>query len=180
MPGTGITVTGLKEAQAMLAGLASEVQAKILRKALREGAMPIVTAAEENAPVRRGKLIQSLQVLPARNIDANTISVPIGPAGGWFKGDVYYAGFQEWGYTTGVKHNKNPKLKGQKRRRRTKQQMQEAYASVGYHQGQHFMTKAFDEHAEEAGTNFVWQVRDGVDRYVAATTRAAARSAKAT
>jgi hypothetical protein len=65
-----------------------------------------------------------------------------------------------------------------RRPNRTPKQMKEAYASASYKAGKFFMTRAFDERAEESGALFVWNLRDGVDRYVGSQTRAAARTAK--
>lgn len=170
-----LKVQGLKEAREFLDGLSPRIQENILRKALRAAAAPIVEGAKSRAMVsafKTGSLALSLYAAPIQVIDPHTVTIPIEPRGGWFRGRHFYGGYMEWGYTqTG-----GGKITGGKKARARKRA--ELKAAGAFREGRFFVTQAFDEHALEASTIFTTEVRRVTEALAAKARRIQGAKAK--
>jgi len=92
-------VKGLEDWEGMmLRALDPAAQTRILTEALTQGANIVKGQAVQNAPSRSGALRAAIRVVARRTKPGHAkVSVMVGDAG-FFKGDNYYAGFQEWGW----------------------------------------------------------------------------------
>lgn len=81
-----ISIVGDKKLQAKLRRLETKVQRKIVRKALRDAAKPVLADAKARVPVDTGLLKRSLVVRAARRQRRGTFGVFIQPKGRDFFG----------------------------------------------------------------------------------------------
>jgi phage protein, HK97 gp10 family len=100
---TTITVTGLKEVQKRLYSYSQQLGDRVVLGALRQGANLVKKVAQENAPVKTGKLKRGIRVTrskihrgkSSRDMIGVYLSVRKGKSG------PYYAKFQEDGWKAG-------------------------------------------------------------------------------
>ena len=97
-------ITGIKELDRKLKDLPAKVAKKVLRQALRKGLKPVAAAVKAAAPVESGATKSAVKIKAGkRSTKRITISVTIGA--GDYKGDQFYAAFQEFGWSqNGVLH----------------------------------------------------------------------------
>jgi HK97 gp10 family phage protein len=115
--GQMIYLTGQKELDRQLKGLAVAVQKKLFRKAAREAARPILAAAKKYAPSahkkfknrdkqgrfrstrksRTGTLLKAIKLRAMKRSRSGRIGVQITLGEGYFKGKSYYGAFVELG-----------------------------------------------------------------------------------
>lgn len=114
--GASFQLTGDKALDAKFKSLAIGLQKKILREALRPAAKEILDEAVRRAPKRSGALAKSLKVKAAKRSrkTKDRVSFNVITAQGWFKGETFYAGFQELGWKRGSrkKAGSRPKVPG--------------------------------------------------------------------
>ncbi len=89
-----VKIKGLAELEKALQQLPDKLERNILRGALRQGALVIAAKAKELAPVRTGKLRNSIRV--SSRIKKG-IPVVVVKAGGRKKGEPFYAHMVEFG-----------------------------------------------------------------------------------
>ena len=93
-----VSVTGLKELDRKMRALEPAMQKKIIRKAARRAAKPVLDRARAFAPRRSGALERSLKIRALRRSRRRTaIGVQVSTDKGWFKGDEFYGAFVELG-----------------------------------------------------------------------------------
>ena len=98
--GTGIMVTGDRELDAKLKGMPGRMQLKLSRKATRRAARGIILPdARAMAPVDTGALEKSLVVKAIRR-SRTRIGHSVQTKEGFFQGEQFYGGFQEFGTKT--------------------------------------------------------------------------------
>ena len=92
-------VTGIKEVDAKLAKLPYTIQKKLIRKAMRKAAKPVVATARQLAPKDTGRLSRSIKVkaLKRSRKTQHIVGVRIVTGKDLFKGEYYYGGFIEYG-----------------------------------------------------------------------------------
>lgn len=90
MSGLSVQIEGMPNLKRKFSGLSQVAQKKVLRKAMRGAAKPVVKAAKAKAPVRTGKLKKSIRT---------TVSMRRGKAEAkvGFGGKQYYGIFSELG-----------------------------------------------------------------------------------
>jgi HK97 gp10 family phage protein len=94
-----ISVDGLQQVRNAFEKLTGEQQTEAMKTAFERGANTIATLAKGFAPVKSGLLRESIQVKTTRRLGNVYTRVVISQ--GWYKGDQFYAAFQEFGYHHG-------------------------------------------------------------------------------
>lgn len=95
--GGGVIVTGDEELDKLLAGLTPKLQKKLSRQATRKAAKDIVLPeAKARVPVDSGDLEDSLRVQAIKR-SRSKIGHMVTTKDGFYKGDQFYGGFQEFG-----------------------------------------------------------------------------------
>lgn len=92
MIGFGISLTGVKELDAMLAGLEPKLAKKYIRSSIRKSLKPIAAEAKALAPVDTGATREAVKVKPGKS-NRKKIQLQVAVGEGWFTGDEFYAGF---------------------------------------------------------------------------------------
>lgn len=82
----GVTLSGFKEATALLRSLPAAVESRVLASAIAVAARPIVNAAKAKAPVRTGALKKSITAVVRRYPRTGTVMAVIGPDTGYYSG----------------------------------------------------------------------------------------------
>lgn len=100
--GSGIrgefVISGGDALAAALAEVGKAMEKKILARAMRDAAKPILADAKRRAPVLTGQLRKSLKIRSiSRNRKKGQVGVVISTAKGFFKGDEFYGAFHEFG-----------------------------------------------------------------------------------
>lgn len=80
--------------------LEPKVRKKIIRQAMRPAMKMIRQDAIARAPRKTGQLRKSIKVRAFKR-SRTKIGVSVTTAKGWFKGEAFYGGFQEWGWKQG-------------------------------------------------------------------------------
>src|SRR4051794_30652775 len=93
-------IEGGKEIDEALGALEKKVARKYLRKALREGAKPILDQAKADAPELTGLLKKSIKI-SAGKMKNGVMKAIVGLNKKWFTGRTYYAAWQEFGHFIG-------------------------------------------------------------------------------
>lgn len=97
-----LKITGLSAIARKLATLEPRIARKAQRTALREAARPIQKKAIENAPRLSGRLASAIKIRAGkRQRGKKQISIDVVVGKKWFKGDEFYAAFQEFGWKSG-------------------------------------------------------------------------------
>jgi hypothetical protein len=152
-----ISVEGMSEAKANLAGLPDAIQTKILRGALADAAKIVSRQAEDNARSMTGgtgRMEASIGTSNTRVFGPGVYGVSVETGKAWFKGQYFYAGFVEFGHVaTGRKTIRG----GTKRRRAQRNEMKLAGRFVP---GRHFAHDAVEMKEAEATAAFVASVND--------------------
>lgn len=95
--GVSLDIHGDRELIDALSKLAVGMRTKVLRAAMRKG-MDLVTAAvRAAAPVRTGRLRNSIETANGKTNSKWKVRVLTRPRSGLYKGDAYYAAFVEFG-----------------------------------------------------------------------------------
>lgn len=102
---------------------------KAVRKAMRVGLKPMLTAARSNAPVKTGRIKKAIRIKAAKR-KRNRVGVRIAIGDQNFVGKGFYGAFQEFGWKTG-RRDSDP-------------------SSRNEIPGKHFMENAFDSKGSEA------------------------------
>lgn len=97
MPDLDVKVTGLAELELALGQLSEKVAKNVARAALRAGAKPILEEARRLAPVRSGRLRDSLRISTSIKGGVPRAFVKVGPGGSKKHKGVYYAHMIERG-----------------------------------------------------------------------------------
>jgi HK97 gp10 family phage protein len=99
--GATITIKGLDQVNKKLRRLPAKLGRTVIRKAMRQSLKPVQARVRELAPAgKTGQIKGGVRILAARARKGRvTVRVVIGK--GWFKGDSFYAGFQEYGWQPG-------------------------------------------------------------------------------
>lgn len=92
-----VTVIGAAELEKKLMSFEPKLARKVIRKALREAAKPVLAAAKANVPVDEGDLKKSLKVKALKKRKKGTYTIQVATSDGWFKGDQFYGAFLEFG-----------------------------------------------------------------------------------
>ena len=100
MAGVTVRITGAKEIERMLRALPARIAGKIVRPALRAAAKEIQTEAKRLAPFKSGLLRKNIKVRAGKR-KRGRISVLVQNKAGDYRGETYYAAFQEFGYRIG-------------------------------------------------------------------------------
>ena len=100
MAGVSVKLVGMDAALRKLRTLPKKVQGKIIRPALRAAAKIGQTEARRLAPIKGGLLRKNIRVRAAKR-KRGRIGVVFQNIGGDYKGETYYAAFQEFGYRIG-------------------------------------------------------------------------------
>lgn len=100
--GSGIrgafAISGGEALHAALAEVGKSMEKKILARAMRDAAKPILNDAKRRAPVLSGQLRKSLKIRALqRNRKKGQVGVAISTDKGFFKGDEFYGAFHEFG-----------------------------------------------------------------------------------
>lgn len=91
-------VTGLAELDAALHQMSNAVHNKVVRKAVRQAAKPVLKEARRLVPVKTGALRKSLKIKSAKRSRKRTsIGVEVVTGKQFFTGDTYYGGMIEFG-----------------------------------------------------------------------------------
>lgn len=174
----GITtrIEGLADLKIAIEALKTDLRKRVVRGALRDGARPMVRAARTNAPTLKsetryrtpGILKRSIKTFSSKqqNRQNGTIGIYIavrgqkkfikaaraaGGSGGKNPFDPFYWWWQEFGYTaTG--------------RRRTSTRPGRRYTGARKIPAKHFMTRAFEQHKNNAVNIFQQRVATHIDR----------------
>ncbi len=102
MTGPTAVATGLKELESSLKTLETKVQRQVVRKGLRAGAKQMLPAVKAAAPVgATRKLASSFQVVGGGRVKKGIIRVFLQVGKKWFVGNVFYAGFINFGWHVG-------------------------------------------------------------------------------
>lgn len=137
---SGITIRGLKEVSAKLRRVEPALGRKIIRRAFRQALKPVKARVRDLAPVKTGQTKAAVKVLAGRSRRGRiTMRVVIGK--GAYKGDQYYAAYQEYGFRL-----------GSRKRGGSRPQIE----------GKHFMKRAFDETADKARDDAERLILEGV------------------
>lgn len=137
-------VLGAKELDKALGDLDVKVATKVLDKALRKAAKPLLDAARDMAPERTGALKRSIKVRKGKSRNGLR-SVVIGVGDKWFLGDEFYAAFQEFGHKQGSRKLAN------------REQVP----------GEHFIEHAYDEQKEAAANALIATLRALIEKVAA-------------
>lgn len=169
---SAITVTGLKELGQMLATLDEKVIPKLVRQGLRAGAKSMLPAIASAAPKgKTGKLARSFTVAGGgRKKGVIAVNIQVGKK--WFVGDLFYAGFQEFGWKAG-KRSKDVKAFQDVVRRATKSNRRKINAvfvapadSRREIPGKHFVQNASQAKAQSAVAVIVETIRANFNRAI--------------
>ena len=140
-------LSGAKELDRKLQRLPAKAEKKVWRQGLRAGAKVVQSAVKARSPRRSGRMASSVKVRAMKR-SRNRIGILVQSGKGFFKGDDFYAGFQELGFHIGSR-----KL-GNKRR---------------FVEGRHFFEEGFDISKQEALNATLANMKAGVEREAAAT-----------
>jgi HK97 gp10 family phage protein len=105
-----IRIDGMEQLEAQFKKLERTVAAKIMRRALREGAKPIAAQVAENAKISHddipdtGALAESITVRAGKRRKGR-VSFVVQTRAGDFKGHTFYGGFLEYGWKTGKRRD---------------------------------------------------------------------------
>lgn len=129
--GSGVTMwvdpRQAKQIMRMYDTLGKKLANKIIKRETRPFSKMITAKAQSNAPVKTGRLRKSIKTRVVKNSKKSKLKI-IGTSTitgeGFFKGDTYYGGFQEFGWHVGSRSL------GDDRR---------------FVEGKHYMKKAVDE-----------------------------------
>jgi HK97 gp10 family phage protein len=115
-----VTITGLKELDRQLGELPKALGKKIVRKAVREAARPVLADAKAAVPVDSGDLKKSLKLKAFKRSRKRpgTFGIQVCTRSGWFQGKQFYGGMVEFGHKVGKRTNRIKRL--QKAAARTK------------------------------------------------------------
>jgi len=91
----------LQDAVERLKGLEPKVRKKIIRQAIRPAMKIVQRDAIARAPRGESGLLKKSIKVRAFKRSRTKIGVSVSTAKGWFKGDAFYGGFQEWGWKQG-------------------------------------------------------------------------------
>jgi HK97 gp10 family phage protein len=137
-------VKGLRELDKRLGELESKLATKILDKALRKAAKPILDAAKAGAPVESGTLIKSIKIRKGK-AKRGLRSVIVGVGDKWFLGDEFYAAFVEFGH-----------LQGSRKLGNTRKKIP----------GEHFIEYAYDEQKAAATQLLIQTLGELIDKAI--------------
>lgn len=102
---------------AKLEGLTNAESKRAIGGACRESLKPMLAEAKRNAPAKSGKLRKSIRIKAIRSRKRIGARVTIGGGGSEYSGKQFYGAFQEFGWKTGSRKNKDPDNKNKKERR---------------------------------------------------------------
>lgn len=146
----GTTIIGAAEVERKLREMGRKDSTKLIRNALREGAEPIKNAASADAPHKSGLLGSAMKISNGRT-RADLISVKVTPSKAKLlsgKNKFYYAASQNDGWFSGARLKLN--AKGNKFGGKAEYSAASKAAGRSFHEGQHFMERAFAETRGEA------------------------------
>jgi HK97 gp10 family phage protein len=140
-----VQVDGVKQLCFAFDKLSGDEQVEILRTAFEHGANTLAATATQLAPKRTGLLAAGIVVL-CRKRGTNVVAkVQMGK--GWFAGNTFYAGFQEFGWHTG-KRRSHPELMERRK----------------WVQGKHFFANAVRQHYSDVPEKICKEIVDGYER----------------
>jgi HK97 gp10 family phage protein len=96
-----ISVDGLQQVRSAFEKLTGEQQTAAMQAAFERGAHTIADLARGFAPVKSGLLRESIQVKTTRRL--GNVYTRIVVSSGWYKGEQFYAAFQEFGFHHGAR-----------------------------------------------------------------------------
>lgn len=134
-----VTVIGDKEVIARMKALPEKLFKKMERQGLRSGAKIVEQACKANVPKDTGAWLSSIKVRAGKRRKGQ-ISVVVGSAEGWFKGDQFYAGFVEFGHKIGKRPSRKRSFWTGKRPVDNRKEVP----------GKHPMEKAYDATKQDA------------------------------
>lgn len=138
-----------KELYLTLNALTPEKQTEILKPALKAGGDIIGAKATALAPAKTGALRRAIKVSSLKAKPGNAkVRIQVGK--GAYKGDEYYAAFQEWGW----KQGKRPRGGKTARANDTRKEIP----------GRHYMENAVVQAGEAAISKINEMVLDGIDK----------------
>lgn len=134
-----VRVEGAEELADKLETMPNRIQRKVMRRALRQAAKPIMDKAKTLCPILEherknrqvGALRDSIKVRAGKRRKSN-ISVVIGSSADWYTGDQYYGAFIEFGHYQGKPQHRGKKYRGEAQGRtwiEAKPYMRPAYES---------------------------------------------------
>ncbi len=93
-------ITGMRELQETLTQLEKKVQTTVVKKALRAGAKVTLNVIQSTAPRKTGAMAKAFAVTRGTSRKGRII-VLVQIAKRWFTGDLFYAGFINFGWRVG-------------------------------------------------------------------------------
>lgn len=102
LPGGGgisgtIALRGADELAKALEDIGPALEKKILARAMRDAAKPILEDAKRRAPVLSGQLRKSIKIRSMKRVGKGRVGVIISTEKGFFKGETFYGAFHEFG-----------------------------------------------------------------------------------
>jgi HK97 gp10 family phage protein len=98
-----ITITGDRTVDRRLKQFGPKLAKKIFSKVIRKAAKPVLETARNAVPVDSGDLRRSLKIRARKRSrrNKNTVGVQVVTGERFFKGELFYGGFLEFGWRTG-------------------------------------------------------------------------------
>lgn len=159
-------MTGMKELQEALRQLDKKMANNVVRKSLRAGAKVTLEAIRGSAPRKTGRMAKAFAVTRG-SVRKDRVIVNVQVAKKWFVGDLFYAGFVEFGWHVG-KRSKDL-IKHQARLRRGKKSL--LTDSRRLVQGKHFVEAAASATAGAAISAIVETARTELEKAVAESSK---------
>ncbi len=168
--GVYLQVVGDKEWIRKLTRLEKRDSRRILRQAFRAGAKMIADKAKQLAPGGRakgqkrskatGRLRKAIRVRAAKR-SRRYIYYVARVGAEWFKGETFYAGFQEWGWHAGKRgrSSKEYRAAAQEARRRGA-----TFRGRRFVKGKFFMKRAAQQTGRAAAAKAISMIRSGIEQ----------------
>jgi len=149
-----VKVSGLDDLRKKLEKLSGDEQTTIMQQAFEKGANVILNTAIQLCPVATGELRNSITTKTSKR--KGNVSVRVGILGGGhkYKGQFFYASFQEYGHYAG-KRNALSKVTDSKKQGR---------GGRKWIDGRHFLRQAAQAHKTDVPTQIVTGIAAGIER----------------
>jgi HK97 gp10 family phage protein len=126
-----LTVRGDKAIMRKLKGMVPAARKKVLTKAARTAAKPLLQQARSNAPTRTGALRKAIKLRAKKKNRRGVVGVSVAVGAKWFVGDEFYGAFQEFGWKAGTRPGKNSKEPDTRPQIEGKHYIERAYQTGG-------------------------------------------------
>jgi HK97 gp10 family phage protein len=138
----GLEVTGVRELQAKMQSIGEKAAKVYARNSMRPAGEIIRREAQSLAPHKTGQLREAIHVNGARGSSPDEVAIVVAPGKKWFKGGVFYAAMQEFGWFLGKRlRNKLYKSKKFGAERYREDSIKAGRRLI---EGQHYMVRAYE------------------------------------